>query len=152
MNNITDFFEQNYLNIGIIVLVVLGLLVFINIENINLNAPIPPSHLVQSVTIETFNPTIGDTNEDIDKLNMLPAQGFCDSYQGKSDELEPACNQLTETNCAQVSCCVYNKGFDKCVAGSSDGPTYKTDKEGKMITADTYYYLGKCYGKCPTPM
>jgi len=65
--------------------------------------------------------------------------------------LEESCSQLTKDNCAEVGCCVYLRdGFNgKCVAGTSDGPTYKTDPNGQMITADRYYYLGKCYGKCP---
>jgi hypothetical protein len=63
-------------------------------------------------------------------------------------ELEKACNELTESNCADVRCCVY--GNEKCVAGDISGPTYRTDKEGKLITMDSYYYLGKCRGHCST--
>ena len=47
-----------------------------------------------------------------------------------------------------VKCCVYGNG--KCVAGDISGPTYKTDKDGKLITMDSYYYLGKCRGRCST--
>ena len=73
---------------------------------------------------------------------------FCESYLENSGELEKACNQLTTSNCANVNCCVFNNG--KCAAGDINGPTYKTDKDGKLITMDTYYYLGKCRGKCST--
>jgi hypothetical protein len=76
------------------------------------------------------------------------SENFCESYLGNSIELEKACNQLTESNCADVRCCVY--GNEKCVAGDINGPTYKTDKDGKLITMDSYYYLGKCRGQCPT--
>ena len=147
MGNIVNYFEENYLNIGIVIFVVVGLITIINIKGIDLNTPTPATHLVQSVTVETFNTQIGDTDEDMDKLSMLPAQGFCANYQGNSAELEPKCNELTETNCAEVGCCVYmaNGVNGKCVAGSRQGPTYKTDKDGKLITADTYYYLGKKY-------
>jgi hypothetical protein len=68
-------------------------------------------------------------------------ENFCESYLGQTIELEKACNQLTKTNCGQVKCCVYGNG--KCVAGDMNGPTYKTDKDGKLITMDSYYYLGK---------
>jgi hypothetical protein len=148
MSDINDFFINNYLNIGIIIIVVIGLLIIINIKGINLNAPVPPTHLVQTVTVEGFTP---DVNEDIDQLKLLPAQGFCASLEGNTAQLEESCSQLTKDNCAEVGCCVYLRdGFNgKCVAGTSDGPTYKTDPNGQMITADRYYYLGKCYGKCP---
>jgi len=140
------FLQQNYLNIAIIVFVVLGLLVLISIKGINLNAPNPPLHLVQTVTVETFDPALTNTDEDIEHLKMLPAQGFCASYEGNSAALEPECNQLTETNCAQTSCCGYirNRGAEgKCVAGGPNGPTYTTEKSGEKITYDKYYYLGE---------
>jgi hypothetical protein len=153
MSNLIDFFKNNYLNIGIIILVVVGLLVIISIKDINLNEPVQPTHLVQSVTVETFTPGINE-NEDLDQLNMGIAQGFCASLEGNTAQLEDSCNELTKDNCAEVGCCVYMRdGLNgKCVAGSKNGPTYKTDKDGNMITADRYYYLGKCYGNCPASM
>jgi hypothetical protein len=148
MNNLNEFLNNNYLNIGIIILVVVGLLVIISIKGINLNTPVPPTHLVQTVTVETFYPEV---NEDMDQLKLLPAQGFCASLEGTTAPLEQSCNELTQDNCAEVGCCVYMRNGlkGKCVAGSSKGPTYKTDPNGQMITADRYYYLGKCYGNCP---
>ena len=151
MSNLVDFFKNNYLNIVIIIVVVIGLLVIISIKDINLNAPVQPTHLVQTVTVETFTQEV---NEDLDQLKMLPAQGFCSSLEGNTVELEKSCSELTKDNCAEVGCCVYMRdGLNgKCVAGDHHGPTYKTDKDGNMVTADRYYYLGKCYGNCPTSM
>ena len=81
--------------------------------------------------------------ENIEKMKLNPAISFCESYLGNSQELEGACNQLTESNCAQTPCCVYEDSSNsKCVAGGIHGPTYKTDKDGKLITMDSYYYLG----------
>jgi hypothetical protein len=140
----------------LIVIVVLGLLVIINIRGIDLNPPKPESKLVQQVTVETLDMMNGismdDSQENIKKMKLNPSESFCKSYLGNSQELEGACNKLTETNCAQTSCCVFSKTSEigKCVAGGLDGPTYKTDKDGKLITMDTYYYLGKCRGQCPT--
>jgi len=129
MSELIDFIKANYLNIVIIVVSVLCLLVVIEVKDIDLNPPKPESKLVQQVTVETF--------EDI---NLNSYDNFCDSYLGNSLELEGACNQLTETNCNKTKCCVY--GNNKCVAGDSNGPTYKTDKNGKLITMDSFYYMG----------
>ena len=138
MSEIVDFLTANAYEIVIIVIVILCLLVLINLKGIDLNAPKPESKLVQEVTVETF-----DTEDNINNFNHF--NHFCESYLGNSQELEGACNQLTETNCAKVKCCGFVKSEEngKCVAGGLDGPTYKTDKDGKLITMDTYYYLGK---------
>jgi hypothetical protein len=135
-------FIKTYLNeIIIIIVVVLFLLVLINIKGIDLNAPKPPSKLVQQVTVETLS-SMGNL-DDSDNLLRSPSEHFCESYLGNSTNLEKACNDLTETNCGNVKCCVYNNVNGKCVAGDMNGPTYKTDKDGKLITMDSYYYLGK---------
>jgi hypothetical protein len=135
-------FIKTYLNeIIIIIVVVLFLLVLINIKGIDLNAPKPPSKLVQQVTVETLS-SMGNL-DDSDNSLRSPADNFCESYLGNSTNLEKACNDLTETNCGNVKCCVYNNVNGKCVSGDINGPTYKTDKDGKLITMDSYYYMGK---------
>lgn len=138
MSEIVDFIKENVKEIVIIVIVVLFLLVLMNIKGIDLNEPKLESKLVQQVTVETF--TI-DSEENIKKI-------MSESYLGNSIELEKACNQLTKSKCADVRCCVYGNG--KCVAGDISGPAYKTDKDGKLITMDSYYYLDKCRGQRPT--
>jgi hypothetical protein len=145
MSEIVDFIKENVKEIAIIVLVVLCLLVLINIKGIDLNAPKPESKLVQQITVEAFSI---DSEENIKQMMLSPSENFCESYLGDSSNLEKACNQLSEGNCMDVKCCVYGNG--KCVAGDISGPTYKTDKDGKLITMDSYYYLGKCRGRCPT--
>jgi Tfp pilus assembly protein PilV len=146
MSEIVDFLKENSQMIILIVIVVLGLLVLINIKGIDLNPPKPESKLVQEVTVETLD--MMDKILSNEKINVNLASSFCESYLGNSQELEDACNQLTEDNCAETSCCIYTN--NKCVAGGLNGPTYNTDKDGKLITMDTYYYLGKCRGSCPT--
>ena len=154
MNELIIFIKESYQIIILIILVVLLLLVLINIKGINLNEPKPESKLIQEVTVETFGTldsngrSMQDSEENIEKMKANPVASFCESYLGNSAELEGACNQLTETNCAQANCCVFTNR--KCVAGGADGPTYKTDTDGKLITMDSYYYLGKCRGRCPT--
>ena len=144
MIEIIEFIKENLKVIIIIVVVLLFLLVLINIKGINLNEKKTESKLIQKVTVETFDSPI-DIN--LDKI-MGKKHTFCESYLGNSVELEKACEQLTRSNCADIKCCVFNNG--KCAAGDINGPTYKTDKDGNLITMDTYYYLGKCHGKCPT--
>ena len=143
MIEIVEFIKENLNVIIIIVVVLLFLLVLINIKGINLNEKKIESKLVQKVTVETFDSTI-DIN--LDKI-MGKTNTFCESYLENSGELEKACEQLTKNNCANVMCCVFNNG--KCAAGDVNGPIYKTDKDGNLITMDSYYYLGKCQGKCP---
>ena len=143
MIEIINFIKENFKVIIIIVVVLLFLLVLINIKGINLNEKKIESKLVQKVTVETFDSTI-DIN--LDKI-MGKTNTFCESYLENSGELEKACEQLTKNNCANVMCCVFNNG--KCAAGDVNGPIYKTDKDGNLITMDSYYYLGKCQGKCP---
>jgi len=148
MDDLFRFIKQNTLNITIFAVIVIGLIVFINVAGINLNVTDPKSHLYQQITVETFvtppSPSdLSDTNENIEKLDVQPAESFCKSYLGNSAALEPECNNLTETNCADVSCCVYvkNGGKEKCVAGKQNGPTFDNNKIGM----DSYYYLGKKY-------
>ena len=148
MIEIVEFIKENLNVIIIIVVVLLFLLVLINIKGINLNEKKIESKLIQKVTVETFGLASDSTSDiNLDKI-MSKKHTFCESYLGNSVELEKACEQLTTSNCADIKCCVFNNG--KCTAGDINGPTYKTDKDGKLITIDTYYYLGKCHGKCPT--
>ena len=146
MSEIVNFIKENVREISIIVIVVIFLLVLINIKGIDLNAPKPETKLVQQVTVETFTQEELEANPQ-NKISSS-SENFCKSYLGNSGELEKGCNELTESNCGEVKCCVYGNG--KCVAGDINGPTYKTDKDGKLITMDTYYYLGRCRGRCST--
>ena len=147
MSEIVNFIKENSKEIIIIVVVVLFLLVVMNIRGIDLNEPKEDTKIVQQVTVETVNTKtvepfdIQETEQNIENQLSSSSQNFCESYLGDSTKLEESCNQLTKTHCGEVKCCVYAN--DKCVAGDSNGPTYKTDKDGKLITMDSYYYLGK---------
>ena len=147
MSEIINFIKDNSKEIIIIVVVVLFLLVVMNIRGIDLNEPKEDTKIVQQVTVETVNTKtvepfdIQETEQNIENQLSSSSQNFCESYLGDSTKLEESCNQLTKTHCGEVKCCVYAN--DKCVSGDSNGPTYKTDKDGKLITMDSYYYLGK---------
>jgi hypothetical protein len=147
MSEIVGFIKDNIISIVIIVVSVLLFLAILKIKEIDLNPPKPESKLVQQVIVETLD-TMDNSLLD-ENINLNPVQSFCESYLGNSIELEGACNDLTESNCATAKCCVYTG--EKCVAGNKDGPKYKTDNDGKLLTIDSYYYLGKCCGvSCPT--
>ena len=141
MSEIVNFIKENSKEIIVIVIVVFVLLVVMNIRGIDLNEPKEDTKIVQQVTVETVEPFEQETDDNIQTLMSSSSQNFCESYLGQSSGLEESCNQLTKTHCGEVKCCVYGNG--KCVAGDLNGPTYKTDKDGKLITMDSYYYLGK---------
>ena len=147
MSELLIFIKDNYLNILIVILLISGILLFINIKGWDLNPPKPESKLLQEVTVETFDmPKSINDMETIPKEDSIPtsSDAFCQSYLGKSDELENACNRLTTSSCDQTTCCVRtNDG--KCMAGGIHGPTYNVDNNGNLITQDNYYYLGKQY-------
>jgi hypothetical protein len=124
MSEITDFIRENLKFILSIVFVVLGLLVIINIKDIDLNPPKPESKLVQQVTVETFSSNSTSTSTSEDNTVLQPSDSFCKSYLGNSSELNVSCGLLTETNCSKTNCCVY--ADNTCVAGDKQtGPTYK---------------------------
>ena len=91
-----------------------------------------------------------NTNENkvIENLDSM-ADAFCKTEEGSQMELNNKCQQLTNKNCSLTSCCVLLNG-EKCVAGSSRGPTFNTDKNGKSKPFDYYYWQNQCFGnKCP---
>ena len=84
------------------------------------------------------------TMKELQSLKLSPTDSFCQSHLGKSAELETSCNQLTEDGCQQTSCCVLinSSGTNRCMAGDKNGPTFKKDKDGNLISMDSYYYQG----------
>lgn len=78
----------DYLNIIWIlftIFILFAILIFIYVKQINFNKYMYPPKLIQEVTLETMQP-----------INISPSTGFCESYLGKTNELEEACNGLTE--------------------------------------------------------
>ena len=129
------------LNVFIFVIIFFIIIIILDITGINLNQKEGPQKLIKTVTIETMN--------NLKLPTMDKYDDFCKSHIGSTDKLETSCNNLTKTNCNEVSCCV-NLNGNKCVAGNENGPTYKTEKTGDKINMDYYYYKNKCYGNCST--
>ena len=150
MSEIVDFIKENYISIAVIVTVIFSLLLIISLLNWDLNPPKPESKLIQQVVVETFEPQSME-NPDYDEINELnnlklnPSDSFCESHLGNSAKLDTSCSQLTQGNCFETKCCVWieSESTGKCAAGSKDGPTYTKDKDGKLITVDSYYYQGR---------
>jgi hypothetical protein len=82
----------------------------------------------------------------IEGLTDSISDAFCQNYLGSSGSLDDACSKLSKNKCGSTSCCVWTSE-EKCVAGSESGPTFNTDKKGKTIELDYYYYQGKKYSK-----
>ena len=173
-----DFSRSNILNIFIGVIVILALIIFIEISNLNLNPDPVNKKVVQVVNIEglknkkkskksgkttnetnetdtTTNETDTTTNETVpppepNKPNtLINLNPVSDFCKSSSASLKESCGKLTKKNCNSTSCCIVLNG-ETCVAGNQDGPTFKTDS-GEDINIDYYYYQNKCYGNsCPT--
>jgi len=89
-----------------------------------------------------------NTGKQIESLTDMSVS-FCNKFGNDTSQLEVACGHLTSSNCKNSNCCVFVNG-NKCSAGGTTGPTYKTDKDGNKIEVESYYYLNKCHGNnCP---
>lgn len=161
MNAFLSFLNENYMYIGIIIIVIVSLLVYISFNQIDLNKP-TKKKLIQTVTVETFDNTNDEsmfdlspkTDQDYSKqYNFDGAKSFCETYRGDSGKLNKIAKSLTNENCKTSPCCVLVQGQNgnTCMAGDASGPTFKTDVNGNMISIDSYYYQGKKYGP-PTLM
>ena len=154
MIEIVNFIKENYVSIAVIISVIFALLIIISIREWDLNPPKPESKLIQEVVVETFlNDNNNETNateiaKEMKAMKLNPSDSFCESHLGKSAELEKSCEQLTQDGCAQTTCCVWTQSSDtsKCRAGNIDGPTFKKDARGNLISMDTYYYQGTKHG------
>ena len=130
------------LKIIIVVFLLLSLITFINSMGLNLNSNNQDKKLLKVITMETMK-----TSNKSKNLKMNLGEAFCKSNKGFA--LEKACNKLTKNNCSQTSCCVYTSA-NKCVSGNISGPTFNSNKKGKTLPIDYYYFQNKCYGpNCP---
>jgi len=141
MNEFVSFIKENYISISVIVCIIFALLIIISIRGWDLNPPKPDSKLVQEVVVETFEQNL---TEEISSMKLSSSDSFCQSHLGKSAELETSCSELTDEGCSQTTCCVLttSSGKNVCKAGDKDGPTFKKDTDGNLISMDAYYYQG----------
>jgi hypothetical protein len=124
------------------VLLLFSIILFIQSIGINFNAKENPKQLLQVITIEGLD----NLNS---SLTTDKSDAFCKSHSGNSNILNQSCNKLSNKNCNSTSCCILTSN-NKCLAGNKDGAIFNSDKKGKTINLDYYYYQNKCYGnKCP---
>jgi hypothetical protein len=110
---------------------------------------VPPSGNDKTVLYQA-RPDIGtDSTQD---FTIDGAKSFCENYRGESGDLNESCKMLTNDNCKSTSCCVLVQGQNgnTCMAGDINGPTFKKDKDGNMISMDAFYFQGRKYP--PTSM
>ena len=123
-------------------LLVFSLLIQSNIEGFNvkeIKSYNPFQVFMGNIKEVIFDVTTPYPDEILDKNMDLPLQNFCNVYGPNDDK----CGELTDNNCKSSTCCVLltkDSSNPKCVGGSEQGPTYKTD-------SDTYYYMNKLYKK-----
>lgn len=86
-----------------------------------------------------------EIQNEIKEMGLEPHLGFCENNRNSGKAREEACNKLSKENCGMTSCCVYTDE-EKCVAGSSHGPLFKT-RNGVPLKVETYHHYEKCYGK-----
>lgn len=121
----------------IFIIIIFGMLIFINVNNVTF--PKNEKEPFQNVNVE------------VNKMGLSTHNSFCESNLSSGSSMEEKCNTLTYKSCNSVSCCGWlsNKTANKCVAGSTHGPTFQTDTNGDAINGDPYYYNNKCNGeKC----
>ena len=138
------FERRDVLNIFIIVIIILAVLIFIEIYNIDLNPNNYNKKVVQVVNIEALQNKNNNNNKKEQPDTSIEFNPLSDFCKNSSSSLKESCGKLTNKNCNSTSCCIMLNG-EKCVAGNQDGPTFKTES-GKDITVDYYYYQNKCYG------
>lgn len=158
MNAIFNFITENLLYIAIIISIIVGLLVYINFKDIDLNK-MPTKKLIQTVTVDTYvnresfsnDNGVSNLEQVVQDFDFSGSNSFCESYRGNSPQLNVACNGLTDDNCSSIPCCVLVQGQNgnKCMAGGINGPTFKKDTNGNLISMDAYYYEGKKYPSVP---
>ena len=76
------------------------------------------------------------------KINSLD-ESFCEPSKYSLIDIDKKCKNLSDKNCSLVSCCVFLNG-EKCVGGSSSGPTYLS-VNGENIDVKYYRHKSKVF-------
>lgn len=92
-------------------------------------------------SIETLSIQENDLSQN---LSDITGESLCSIYASKPEELNNKCGELTEKNCNSTSCCLWLNG-QNCVAGSANGPTFRTTG-GKNIDIKYYSYKNNLVG------
>lgn len=171
---IFSFVYNNFAYISGVMLVMFGILVYMEMTKIELSSQ--PMGRSKTVVIEgmVHNNTTGDDANDsgglandlitpvTDDLETKLKSGFCKMHASKNSpmtDLDSECGAFGESSCLKTDCCGWAVTSDnpegKCRAGDKSGITFKYDDSGKKkkkIDIDCYYYKGNAGigSKCAT--
>ena len=149
---IFTFTYNNFAYISGIMLVMFGILVYIDMNKIDLSSQ--PMGKSKTVVIEGMvNDNAGLKNNlitppPVDLETKLKSE-FCKMHASKNSpmtELDGECGVFEKSSCLNTDCCGWAVTSDnpdgKCRAGDKSGITFKYDDAGKKIDIDCYYYKG----------
>ena len=159
---IFTFTYNNFAYISGIMLVMFGILVYIDMTKIDLSSQ--PMGRSKTVVIEGMvnNNNAGDDDNaggdnpglKNDLITPLPVDletklksEFCKMHASKNSpmtELDSECGAFEKSSCLNTDCCGWAVTSDnpdgKCRAGDKGGITFNYDDAGKKIDIDCYYY------------
>jgi hypothetical protein len=160
---IFTFTYDNFAYISGIMLVMFGILVYIDMNKIDLsNQPMGRSKTVVIEGMVNNNTDEGGENAGdsaglknnlitplpVDLETKLKSE-FCKMHASKNSpmtELDSECGAFEKSSCLNTDCCGWAVTSDnpdgKCRAGDKGGITFKYDGAGKKIDIDCYYYKG----------
>ena len=147
---IFTFTYDNFAYISGIMLVMFGILVYIDMNKIDLSSQ--PMGKSKTVVIEGMvNDNAGLKNNlitppPVDLETKLKSE-FCKMHASKNSpmtELDSECGAFEKSSCLNTDCCGWAVTSDnpdgKCRAGDKGGITFNYDNDGKKIDIDCYYY------------
>jgi hypothetical protein len=160
---IFTFTYNNFAYISGIMLVMFGILVYIDMTKIDLSSQ--PMGRSKTVVIEGMvnnnnadeddnagdsaglkNDLITPLPVDVDLETKLKSE-FCKMHASKNSpmtELDSECGAFEKSSCLNTDCCGWAVTSDnpdgKCRAGDKSGITFNYDDAGKKIDIDCYYY------------
>lgn len=163
------FLYENFAYVAGTVVVIMGIIVYINMKKISLYPQLSKSKtlIVEGMNDAASNDAANNddnTNDNISSgdnslltdridLDTKLKSGFCKMHASKHNsatDLDNECGAFTKTSCLKTDCCGWadlasgagtGTGTGKCRSGNSNGITFKYDGE-KKIDIDCYYYKG----------
>ena len=154
---IFTFTYDNFAYISGIMLVMFGILVYIDMNKIDLSSqPMGKSKTVVIEGMVNDNADEGGDNAGLKNNLITPPpvdletklkSEFCKMHASKNSpmtELDGECGVFEKSSCLNTDCCGWAVTSDnpdgKCRAGDKGGITFNYDNDGKKIDIDCYYY------------
>ena len=166
---ILEFVYENFTYMLGIMIVIFGILVYINMADVTFEMPMTKT---KKLVIETMEHRKGGKNDSDDdnnsSINVAPTvapvtentlltspidlekklkSGFCNMHATKGSsatDIDNECKVFGKASCLNTDCCGWVVTKDnpdgKCRSGSKTGMTFGYDSAGKKIDVDCYYY------------